>query len=270
MPTAEQIENGREQAEPAREYGRLDFKVDPEAYSIVSNVRGLSTHKPTYVYPLSYSPEFRDRHSELVFQISAKQRLFGSNAYMAYTQKSFWQLLNSDDSSRFRETNYDAEVFYRWIPDDPKPLNHWGADVGFEHESNGREAPDSRSWNRVYLGAFHPKGKHLAYLKLWYRIPESNKALPTDPKGDDNPDINDFLGYSELSYSRQFHAKQLLTGMVRGNLATGKGAVSLTWSLPSTEGYVFYGASVFHGYGESLSLYNESVTRVMLGVLLAR
>lgn len=269
VPTAEKAEKAEER-QPAREYGRLDFKVNPETYSIVSNVRGLSTHKPTYIYPLSYSPQFNERQSELLFQISAKQRLFGSNAYLAYTQKSFWQLLNSEDSSRFRETNYDAEIFYRWIPDDPKPLNHWGADIGFEHESNGREVPFSRSWNRVYLGAFHPKGRHLAYLKFWYRIPEKNKAVATDPRGDDNPDINRFMGYSELSYSRQIYAKQLLTGMVRGNPETNKGAVSFTWSIPSTEGYVFYGVSVFHGYGESLSLYDRSVTRVMLGALLAR
>lgn len=256
--------------EPVRESGRLDFKVDPDAYSVISQVRGLSTHKPTYFYPLSYSPDFYGEDTEMVFQISAKQRLFGTNLYLAYTQKSFWQFLNEDESSPFRETNYAPEIFYRWIPDDPKPLNHWGADIGFEHESNGREILFSRSWNRIYFAPFQAKGKHLAYLKFWYRIPEKAKTSNTDPKGDDNPDIADYYGYSELSFSRQIGGEQLLTGWLRGNVATGKGAVSFTWSVPSDDGYVFYGASVFHGYGESLIHYNEKMTRLMLGILLAR
>jgi phospholipase A1 len=255
---------------PVRESGRLDFKVDPDVYSVISQVRGLSTHKPTFFYPLSYSPDFYGEHTEMVFQISAKQRLFGSNLYLAYTQKSFWQFINQDQSSPFRETNYDPEIFYRWIPDDPKPLNHWGADFGFEHESNGREFPFSRSWNRVYIAPFQAKGKHLAYLKFWYRIPEGAPSSLANPGGDDNPEINDYYGYSELSFSRQIGGDQLLTGQLRGNARTGKGAVSFTWSVPSGDGYVFYGASVFHGYGESLIHYDEKMTRVMLGILLAR
>jgi phospholipase A1/A2 len=256
-------------ATAAKEYGRLDFRVDPDAYSIVSAVRGLSTHKATYVFPVTYSPEFSGDRSELVFQISAKQRLFGSDFYLAYTQRSFWQLINNDESSPFRETNYGPEIFYRWIPD-PDAFNHWGADFGFEHESNGRTVPESRSWNRVYFAPFQAKGRGLAYLKFWYRIPEDDKTGPLDPKGDDNPDITDYYGHGELMYSRQIGGEQLLTAMVRGNPGTGHGAVSLTWSIPSDEGWVFYAASLFHGYGESLIYYDTSVTRLMLGVMLAR
>ena len=58
--------------------------------------------------------------------------------------------------------------------------------------------------------------------------------------------------------------------MLRGNARTGKGAVSFTWSIPSNDGYAFYGATVFHGYGESLIAFDEKQTRVMLGILLAR
>jgi phospholipase A1/A2 len=255
--------------EKPREYGRLDFKVDPDVYSIVSQVRGLSTHKATYFYPASYSHEFDGDHTEMVFQVSAKWRVFGTNAYLAYSQRSFWQWLNGDESSPFRETNYDPEVFYRWIPD-KKQFNHWGADFGFEHESNGREFPFSRSWNRVYLAPFQAKGKGLAYLKFWYRVPEGDRSTVTNQNGDDNPDLVDSMGYGELTYSRQIGGAQLITLMGRGNPDTGRGAVQVTWSMPSSEGWVFWGASVFHGYGESLIFYDQSVTRVMLGIMLAR
>ncbi len=269
VSSAEKVESKQEQSGKAHEYGRLDFKVDPDVYSVISQVRGLSTHKPTYFYPLSYSPDFRGKHTEMVFQLSAKQQLFGTHLYLAYTQKSFWQFINQDQSSPFRETNYDPEIFYRWIPD-PERFDHWGADFGFEHESNGGEFPSSRSWNRVYLAPFQAKGRHLAYLKFWYRIPEGGRSTPDNPRGDDNPDISDYYGYSELSFSRQIGGKQLLTGLLRGNARTGRGAVTFTWSVPSHDGSVFYGASVFHGYGESLIHYDEKMTRLMLGVLLAR
>jgi phospholipase A1 len=252
-----------------KEYGRLDFKVDPDVYSIISQVRGLSTHKSTYFYPATYSRDFDGDHTEMVFQVSAKWRVFGTNAYLAYSQRSFWQWLNGHDSSPFRETNYDPEVFYRWIPD-AKRFNHWGGDVGFEHESNGREFPFSRSWNRIYVAPFQAKGKGLGYLKFWYRIPEGDRSSATNPTGDDNPDILDYMGYGEYTYSRQLGGDQLLTLMGRSNPSTGRGAAQLTWSMPSKEGWVFWGASVFHGYGESLIFYNESITRVMLGVMFAR
>lgn len=254
---------------PASEPGRLNFKVDPDAYSIISTVRGLSTHRASYVYPLTYSSEYHGENTEMVFQLSAKQSLFGTNLFIAYTQKSFWQYLNQDQSSPFRETNYDPEIFYRWIPD-AEAFNHWGADFGFEHESNGRSIGESRSWNRVYVAPFQAKGKHLAYLKFWYRIPEGSPSSPTNPDGDDNPDLMDYLGYGELNFSKQIGGDQLLTGWVRGNTATGKGAISFTWSIPSPGGYAFYGATVFHGYGESLIDYDDKVTRIMVGLLLAR
>ena len=265
-----------EQAPPAtqpepieKEYGRLDFKVDPDVYSIISQVRGVSTHKSTYFYPLSYSPDYHSEHTEMVFQVSAKWRVFGTNAYLAYSQRSFWQWLNGGESSPFRETNYDPEVFYRWIPD-RKAFNHWGADIGFEHESNGQPFPESRSWNRIYVAPFQAKGKHLAYLKFWYRLPEGEASTVDNQNGDDNPDLTDYMGYSELSFSRQIGGDQLLSGMVRGNVQTGRGAVSFTWSVPSKEGWVFWGLSAFHGYGESLILYDQEITRVMGGILLAR
>ncbi|HUR40593.1 MAG TPA: phospholipase A [Verrucomicrobiae bacterium] len=256
-------------AEKSREYGRLSFKVDPDVYSILSSVRGLSTHKSSFFYPLSYSNDFQGEKTEMVFQLSGKWRVFGTDAYIAYSQKSFWQWLNGAESSPFRETNYDPEVFYRWMPD-RKAFNHWGADFGVEHESNGRPFPQSRSWNRLYVAPFQAKGKHLAYFKFWYRLPEGEASTEGNQNGDDNPDLIDYMGYGELNFSRQIGNAQLLSGMVRGNPATGHGAVSFTWSVPSEEGWVFWGLSVFHGYGESLIAFDEETTRVMGGILLAR
>lgn len=246
------------------------FRINPEVYSVVSAARGLSMHKPMYVYPLTYSPDFSGDETEFVFQISAKYRLFGKPLYFGYTQKSFWQIYNQDESRPFRETNYNPELFYRFVPDNPQRWWHWGADIGLEHESNGEALPLSRSWNRLYVGAFRAEGKSLWYVKAWYRIPDPEKESPDDPKGDDNPDIHRYYGYGELHYLRQIGGQQLLSSMIRGNPDTGKGAVSLTWSIPNDSRTLFYAISLWHGYGESLIDYNESVTRLSFGVMLSR
>lgn len=250
--------------------GRLDFRrQDEDAYSIISVARGLSTHKPFYLLPATWSPDVLGQDTEFVFQISAKQQLFGSPWYFGYTQKSFWQIYDQARSRPFRETNYNPELFYRWTPD-PDTWRHWGADFGIEHESNGLDLPDSRSWNRLYIAPFQAKGRTLRYLKFWYRLPEKDKKDELDPKGDDNPDIQRFYGYAELQVQRQLESGGLGHLMVRGNPASGKGAVSLQYSWPSSDGYVFYLISAFHGYGESLIDYNRSISRIGFGFALAR
>ena len=49
----------------------------------------------------------------------------------------------------------------------------------FNHQSNGRNLPFSRSWNRVMVDFVFEYGENFAFsLKPWYRLPE---ALKTDP-----------------------------------------------------------------------------------------
>src|SRR6185436_13257366 len=123
------------------------------------------------------------------------------------------------------------EFFYRWKP-------HWrqrpelGFDVGGDHESNGKDLPDSRSWNRLYLASYFEGASQLAYLKLWYRLPEDPKSSPEDTEGDDNPDIQDFYGYGEFNWQFKFEGerRQMLSLMVRANPTTGKGALNLNYS----------------------------------------
>ena len=222
-----------------------------------------------YVLPAAYGRGVEGLDTEMEFQISAKQRLFASNFFFGYTQKSFWQIYDQERSRPFRETNYNPEFFYRWTPD-PEIWHHWGLDVGLEHESNGQTLPDSRSWNRLYITPFQAKGRNLRYIKFWYRLPEDRKDDPMDPKGDDNPDIYRFMGYAEAHIQRQLGGGSLGDLMVRGNPSTGKGAISLNYTWPSNDGYMFYMLRLFHGYGESLIDYNRSITRIGFGFAFTR
>ena len=246
-----------------------NFYQAPDAYSMTNVAGGLSTHRPMFILPYTYSSEYSGRKAEVVFQISAKQKLFGTNFYFGYTQESFWQLYNRKESSPFRETVYNPELFYRWIAN-VDWLQDWGADGGLEHQSNGKSLPDSRSLNRLYVAPFLVRGKTLYYLKLWYRLPEKDKTSPTDAEGDDNPDILRYYGYGELQVQRQMFTNHLAHLTLRGNPGTGKGAVGFNYSIPSSDGSVFYCLNFFSGYGESLIDYNRSITRIGIGVMMAR
>lgn len=239
---------------------------------------GLSRHKEMYLMPATWADEYQADETEVVFQLSAKQRFFKTNLYFAYTQKSFWQAYNTDESSPFRETNYNPEVFYRF---EPGSFASWGlgssgfvkglgADIGFEHESNGQSLPESRSWNRLYFTPVYANDNLLVQLKLSYRLPEDNKENPEETKGDDNPDITDYYGHAELNLYQQFYKSHMVHLMLRGNGETKKGAFELTYSLPGFSGNTFYMVKAFHGYGDSLVDYDKSITRIGIGVMLSR
>jgi phospholipase A1 len=249
---------------------RGPLEADPDAYSIVSAGSGLSLHKPMFVLPYTYSEEYHGQDTEVYFQISLKQRLFSIPLYLGYTQKAFWQAFNDKRSTPFRETDYNPELFYRYIPADREKWHHLGADFGFEHESNGRDLPDSRSWNRLYFAPFIAEGEHAIYVKLWYRLPEDKSKPPTDPDRDDNPDIQSYYGYGELNYIQQVYKKQVINTTARWNPTTGRGSIRAEYTIPSVNNDYFFMFYLFQGYGEDLLNYNHSVFRVGVGLAVAR
>lgn len=230
----------------------------------------LSWHKPITMLPYTYSRDYESQRTEVLFSVSAKLRPLGPPLYLGFSQRSYWSLYDEGRSRPFRETVYNPEVFYRWIPRDLKRDFIWGVDGGYEHESNGQDIPASRSWDRLILAPFFERGGTAVQLKVWYRIPEDEKTDDDDAGGDDNPDIEDFLGYSELNVHRRIGRNQRYHLMARGNPSTGRGALQLDHSWRIGEGDLFWHAYLWHGYGESLSDYNDSVTRVGIGFALAR
>ena len=254
----------------------------------------LTPHRQNYILPITYMadpnqapynkgvyPGHSDplKNAEAKLQLSIKvplsySKIFTDNdaIYFGFTLKSFWQLYNKDISAPFRETNYRPEVFYEAT----FPSQVLGGTIvtrfGFEHESNGRSQILSRSWNRVYAGLGFVKEDWGVYIQPWYRIPEDEKEDDGDPttppasKGDDNPDIEDYMGHYEL-HGVYAYKKLEFSGMGRYNFIKGNGAVEVGMSFPlwgRLKGYVQY----FNGYGESLIDYNYRIERVGLGFLL--
>jgi phospholipase A1/A2 len=240
----------------------------------------LSPHRSNYILPYSYNaspnyeavraadPEADLKYEEVTFQLSLKVKvwedIFSQKAdlWVAYTQRSFWQFYNFEDSSPFRETDYEPELLLN-LRTDYSFLGLRGRfiNVGFNHQSNGQSKPLSRSWNRIVANAGFERGNFSLLLKGWYRIPES-------AENDDNPNMEDYLGYGEV-WGYYFWKGNRFGIMLRNNLHfnTNRGAVQLEWSFPILErigGYLQY----FNGYGESLLDYNHRVNRIGIGFIL--
>lgn len=245
----------------------------------------LMAHKPNYLlfYTLNqagYDAEpFRTQYGEdsidlndyeAQFQISIKFPLLVSifndtmDVYAAYTNRSFWQVYNSDISSPFRETNHEPEAWVQFHPEWEFLgfKNTWNS-FGINHQSNGQGGVLSRSWNRIFAWLTVERGNLALSFKPWYRLPE-------DIENDDNPDITDYLGHFELSAAYAWNS-HVFNIMSRNNLESGfeRGAIELGWSFPLynwpfVKGYVQY----FNGYGESLIDYNKRTNRLGVGVLL--
>ena len=203
-----------------------------------------------------------------MFQISVKFKLWqdvlgtDTDLWFGYTQRSFWQLYNTDESSPFRETNYEPELMLNYRTDfDILGVKCRMITVGFNHQSNGRSEPLSRSWNRIVGSLGFEKDNFTLILKTWYRVPESSEE-------DDNPDTDDYFGHGEI-YGYYFWNKHRFGMMFRNNLqvSDNRGALQLEWSLPLIERVSLY-AQYFTGYGESLLDYDHSVNRISVGLIL--
>lgn len=240
----------------------------------------ITPYRSNYILPVTYNatpnegpfqeadPGKEVQNYEVKFQISFKIKLWedvlGKNMDLwgAYTQRSFWQVYNFADSAPFRETDFEPELLltirtnYRLLGLRGRYIN-----LGLSHQSNGRSEPLSRSWNRVMMNFGFERDRFVILLNAWYRIPE-------DDADDDNPDIEDYLGYGQLNVFYLWHGHRFGL-LVRNNLQfhDNRGALQLTWSFPLirwVSGYVQY----FNGYGESLLDYNASVNRIGIGFLL--
>ncbi|HHJ14029.1 MAG TPA: phospholipase [Gammaproteobacteria bacterium] len=268
----------RQAARPLK--SRIDRRIDAEK-RVAHSRFGLLPHRTNYVLAAAYNSSFQNnadfqdflgdedvgfQHVEAKFQLSIKMPLaydlFGtrSGLYLGYTNRSFWQAYNTRQSSPFRETNHEPELWLSFY-------NTWKIlgfqntvnSIGLSHQSNGRAGVLSRSWNRVYARFIFEKDNLAFEFKPWWRIPES-----TD--NDDNPDIDDYLGYFELGGVYK-DGDNTFSLRVRNNLRSSenRGSLQLDWSFPLTRylrGYVQW----FNGYGESLIDYNHNVNSFGIGI----
>ncbi|MGI6657523.1 MAG: phospholipase A [Desulfobulbus sp.] len=285
------VGDGREAAPPAEEsvspdaQGAVVERLDQEKQNVLRPFT-IMPHRPNYILPVvyntaGYNPDHhRVAHgnsdydfdsAEAQFQISIKTPLavdlFNTDLdiYAAYTNRSFWQVYNRDESSPFRETNHEPEL---WMQFNPRfelfGIVNTSNSLGINHQSNGQSGELSRSWNRLFAAFTFQYGDLGLTVTPWYRIQESESK-------DDNPDLTDYMGhYSLLAVYK--HNRHTFSLMTRNCLESDfqKGAVEFGWSFPLwswpyLRGYLQY----FTGYGESLLDYDQYSNRLGIGLSLS-
>ncbi|MBT8439575.1 MAG: phospholipase A, partial [Gammaproteobacteria bacterium] len=171
---------------------------------------GIKSYRRNYILPVSFNDkvnqvlynglgeQFRSDETEVKFQLSFELPVWENilekniDLYVAYTQLSFFQAYNDEYSRPFRETVYEPELGFKWTPE--LSISGWDLEsirLAYNHQSNGRARPLSRSWDRI-VGQLKIRRDDISLgVRLWDRI----DSIPTD---DDNPDIEDYIGNGEL------------------------------------------------------------------------
>ncbi|WP_406608821.1 phospholipase A [Agarivorans sp. JK6] len=230
---------------------------------------GMSMFRDNYILPFKYNPspaipdlaggipgqqpEKMEVEFQFSFRLTLPFTLFtdSDNLSFAYTQQTFWQPYERSGDS-IRETNYEPEFFYQWNSQADQK-SQWSPEwlrLGLVHESNGQTQIRSRSWNRVYAEFGFDADPVSISIKPWYRIPE-------DESEDDNPNMEDYYGYGELTAKWQISERHRLSFLGRNNFKKeNKGALDLRWSYGISQELALY-LKYFNGYGESLIDYNK-------------
>lgn len=242
----------------------------------------LNSYKPFYVHPVRYSskvnrgpksegldnevPENLDLDNvEVKFQVSFKTKviqsfLFGKgDIWVGYTQVAHWQVYNKKLSRPFRELNYEPEIIATY-PIDFKVLGFQAkmASFGFNHQSNGRQDPISRSWNRLMFQMAFERDNFQIYLKPWLRLDGGEE--------DDNPEITEYIGRAETTVIYKKNGTSisaLLTNSLSFN--DNRGSLQLNYLFPIKNNLRAH-LQLFTGYGESLIDYNHYQTTASIGL----
>jgi len=239
-------------------------------------------HRPNYIMPVSYVQNTFDEYQlaqnpnwpgysnlEAMFQVSMKYQIFQFDEanqhrlYVAYTNRSFWQLYSSNISRPFRESNHEPELLLQLTP-------NWGyinhLTISLNHQSNGQTTQTSRSWNRIIAGIYHRSETSVYGLEPWWRIPETDKADPDDPTDNDNPDIHQYLGYGNFLWYKKVGRESLLFRFGNNfNFEDNRSWAELEFTFPLGRRFLGF-VQLYEGYGHSLIEYNRYQRRIGFGI----
>ena len=204
-------------------------------------------------------------NSDVKFQLSISQRLtksklpFDTYLFITFTQKAMWNVFRK--SMPMRDLNYNPGVGLGHL------MIRKNKFVGkayllLEHESNGRDSLDSRSWNRVTLATCFSLDKNWStQLKTWIPIIDS----------DHNRDIQKYYGCFQgvvnyRSDNEQFNASAIIYVRQKKNLSLNT-QIELSYKFNNRDNQFFF-LQYFNGYGENLLEYNQYKSILRLGFVI--
>lgn len=200
--------------------------------------------------------------ADAMFQVSIRQRLtksylpFNTFLYATYTQKALWDIYS--ESSPFHDINFNPGIgLGRYIIYHNKLAG--AVFMQIEHESNGKDQEESRSWNYVsFSGKYFLNPRFNAALKFW--IPYVD--------GQNNRDLLDYKGLGSLAFNFLTSSNKW---WISGELNPRKGFGNINTTVTaafrvSKSGNQYLYARFYNGKGESLLDYSEYSMNIRLGV----
>ncbi|WP_252723819.1 phospholipase A [Winogradskyella psychrotolerans] len=183
----------------------------------------FSIHKDNFfVTGIPTNKDVNSATSNAKYQISFKQVLTRSKLpldtylFLTYTQKSFWNIY--EESLPFKDINFNPTIALgKYFYDKEDRLKGVGT-LAFEHESNGRDSLESRSWNRISFQYTTSIFRNtVASFKAW---------LPFGYK-EGNPDLLEYVGLGQINVSHTYRPDKLIYDLrVRKGLNfEGKGSI---------------------------------------------
>lgn len=218
-----------------------------------------------FVFGGPIGEKFTTSNTNVKFQISIAQKLtrstlpFGTYLYLFYTQKVFWNVLQ--ESLPMTDLNFNPGIGIA------KPLFVRNRFIGkafliLEHESNGKDGPDSRSWNKISLGGNIMIDQNLiVHGKIWIPIID----------GQNNKDILKYSGIYQIgvqvySNNRRFTGSVTLVKRKGWNLNYNT-TLELAYRVWKRDNqYLFL--QYYNGYGEGLLEYNKFHSTLRVGIVI--
>ncbi len=204
-------------------------------------------------------------NSDVKFQISIAQRLTKStlpwNTYLflTYSQKCFWNVF--EESMPMRDLNFNPGIgLGKLLIVKDRLIGKMMLLV--EHESNGRDGEDSRSWNKISLSAsIFVDPQFMVHGKVWIPIID----------GQNNKDILKYSGIHQTGI--QVTSKNKRFGMAitlvkrQGFNLNFNTIIELNYKLFKKDNqYLFL--QYYNGYGENLLDYNKFHSRLRAGIVI--
>ena len=229
-----------------------------------SNQPYFGLYKDNYfIFGPSIGPKARKENTNIKFQISIAQRLtrstlpWGTYLYLFYSQKCFWNVL--ENSMPMTDLNFNPGIGLT------KPLFVKNRYIGkmsliVEHESNGRDSIQSRSWNKISLAAhIYVTPNLMVHGKVWIPIVD----------GENNRDLLKYAGifqtgFQVMSNDRRFTGGVVLTKRQGWNLNFNT-TLEFCWRIFKGDNQYFF-VQYYNGYGEGLLAYKEFHSQLRAGI----
>lgn len=220
----------------------------PETANDHEPIRFFERYKPSFFLLGKLNTKI-----EISFKVSILREV---PLYFGYSQLMIWDLFK--DSAPIRDMNYDPDVFYRLRLSDAGETAR-DLDFGFfEHESNGKDGGDSRSWNRAYLR--YTSNRLLPSRGLWW---SAKFALPYGMEDEASRRLPKRRGVWELQigasdlFDRIFDVNEVVLRLYGGGgtrVNPLQGGQELTYREKASRRKFLLPLylQVFHGYGENL------------------